>query len=47
MAGSPLCDGKRFADNLLAVMRGVWKAWIEQPGFPLAGSVSDQGGEPR
>jgi predicted O-linked N-acetylglucosamine transferase (SPINDLY family) len=30
MTGSPLCDGKRFADNLLAVVRHVWKEWVKQ-----------------
>jgi protein O-GlcNAc transferase len=28
MAASPLCDGKRFAANLLAVLRGVWRRWV-------------------
>ena len=27
MAASPLCDGKRFATNLLALLREVWKEW--------------------
>jgi predicted O-linked N-acetylglucosamine transferase (SPINDLY family) len=25
MAASPLCDGKRFAENLASILRGVWK----------------------
>lgn len=25
MAASPLCDGRRFAENLLAILRTVWK----------------------
>jgi predicted O-linked N-acetylglucosamine transferase (SPINDLY family) len=29
MAGSPLCDGRRFAANLLAVVRGAWRRWVE------------------
>ena len=27
MAASPLCDGKRFAANLLDVLWGVWQEW--------------------
>jgi predicted O-linked N-acetylglucosamine transferase (SPINDLY family) len=27
MAGSPLCDGPRFARNLMALLRGVWRRW--------------------
>ena len=27
MAASPLCDGKRFAENLMQVLRAVWRAW--------------------
>jgi predicted O-linked N-acetylglucosamine transferase (SPINDLY family) len=27
MAGSPLCDGTRFAANLTQVLRGVWRRW--------------------
>jgi predicted O-linked N-acetylglucosamine transferase (SPINDLY family) len=27
MAASPLCDGKRFASNVLAILHGVWKSW--------------------
>jgi predicted O-linked N-acetylglucosamine transferase (SPINDLY family) len=28
MACSPLCDGKRFAENLLRVLREVWREWV-------------------
>jgi protein O-GlcNAc transferase len=27
MARSPLCDGPRFAANLMAVLRGAWRRW--------------------
>ena len=27
VAASPLCDGKRFAENLMHVVRGAWRAW--------------------
>jgi predicted O-linked N-acetylglucosamine transferase (SPINDLY family) len=27
MAASPLCDGPRFARNLLAILRGAWQEW--------------------
>jgi predicted O-linked N-acetylglucosamine transferase (SPINDLY family) len=27
MAASPLCDGPRFARNLLALLRGPWRHW--------------------
>ena len=27
MAASPLCDGPRFAANLLAALRDVWRHW--------------------
>jgi predicted O-linked N-acetylglucosamine transferase (SPINDLY family) len=27
MAGSPLCDGQRLAENLLSLLRGVWQDW--------------------
>ncbi len=30
MAASPLCDGKRFAANLAALLRDVWRHWVEQ-----------------
>jgi predicted O-linked N-acetylglucosamine transferase (SPINDLY family) len=28
MAGSPLCDGPRFAANLLQLLRGAWQQWL-------------------
>jgi predicted O-linked N-acetylglucosamine transferase (SPINDLY family) len=39
VASSPLCDGKRFADQLLQLLRNVWREWVEsQKGGPeLAG----------
>jgi predicted O-linked N-acetylglucosamine transferase (SPINDLY family) len=30
MAGSPLCDGRRFAANLLALLRDAWRQWAAQ-----------------
>jgi predicted O-linked N-acetylglucosamine transferase (SPINDLY family) len=27
---SPLCDGKRFAENLMQLLRGVWRDWVGQ-----------------
>ena len=27
MAASPLCDGKRFANNLALLLQGVWEQW--------------------
>jgi predicted O-linked N-acetylglucosamine transferase (SPINDLY family) len=30
MAASPLCDGPRFAGHLMALLRGVWRQWVEQ-----------------
>ncbi len=30
MAGSPLCDGKRFAANFAEIVRGVWRDWCRQ-----------------
>ena len=29
MASSPLCDGKRFAENFAEVLRGAWRHWCE------------------
>jgi protein O-GlcNAc transferase len=29
MAASPLCDGQRFAANLMRVLRGAWREWCE------------------
>jgi protein O-GlcNAc transferase len=31
MAASPLCDGKRFANNLLHLLRQVWRDWSNGP----------------
>jgi predicted O-linked N-acetylglucosamine transferase (SPINDLY family) len=28
MAGSPLCNGPRFAAQLMALLREVWKQWV-------------------
>jgi predicted O-linked N-acetylglucosamine transferase (SPINDLY family) len=36
MASSPLCDGKRFAQNLMQVLRGVWREWYAS-GIPGSG----------
>jgi predicted O-linked N-acetylglucosamine transferase (SPINDLY family) len=30
MAASPLCDGKRFAANLMTLLRDIWQQWITQ-----------------
>jgi protein O-GlcNAc transferase len=27
VAESPLCDGKRFAENLMEILRQVWRQW--------------------
>ncbi len=27
MAASPLCDGGRFVDNLLVLLREAWRGW--------------------
>lgn len=29
VASSPLCDGKRFADHLMAILRNVWRRWVD------------------
>jgi predicted O-linked N-acetylglucosamine transferase (SPINDLY family) len=31
VAGSPLCDGPRFAGNLMRLLRGVWRDWCSSP----------------
>jgi predicted O-linked N-acetylglucosamine transferase (SPINDLY family) len=31
MARSPLCDGQRFASNLLVLLRQVWRHWLASP----------------
>jgi protein O-GlcNAc transferase len=28
MAASPLCDGKRFAANLMGLLRDAWRTWV-------------------
>ena len=30
MAASPLCDGPRFAANLMQLLRDVWRRWCER-----------------
>ena len=30
MAASPLCDGKRFAANLMHVVRDAWREWCQR-----------------
>jgi len=30
MAASPLCDGHRFAANLMALLRNVWREWCRR-----------------
>ena len=30
MAASPLCDGKRFAANLMHVLRDAWQEWCHK-----------------
>jgi predicted O-linked N-acetylglucosamine transferase (SPINDLY family) len=30
MAASPLCDGRRFAANLMALLRNVWRQWCQR-----------------
>jgi predicted O-linked N-acetylglucosamine transferase (SPINDLY family) len=32
MAASPLCDGKRFAENFVEVLRRVWRDWCSETG---------------
>ena len=27
MANSPICDGKKFADNFTAIMKKIWREW--------------------
>jgi protein O-GlcNAc transferase len=29
VAGSPLCDGQRFAENFTAILRGAWRRWCD------------------
>jgi len=30
MASSPLCDGRKFADDFLQLLRGAWRKWCRQ-----------------
>jgi protein O-GlcNAc transferase len=30
MASSPLCDGRRFAANVMALLRGIWREWVDR-----------------
>jgi predicted O-linked N-acetylglucosamine transferase (SPINDLY family) len=30
MAASPLCDGQRFAANLMTLLRSTWQRWVVQ-----------------
>jgi protein O-GlcNAc transferase len=30
MAGSPLCDGRRIAESLVQLLRGVWRDWCKR-----------------
>jgi predicted O-linked N-acetylglucosamine transferase (SPINDLY family) len=30
MAASPLCDGRRFANNLMRLIRDIWRQWCDQ-----------------
>ena len=30
MAASPLCDGPRFAMNLMSVLREAWRQWVDR-----------------
>ena len=41
MAASPLCDGNRFAGNLMSLLRGVWRERVERrpQSRPVAGST--------
>lgn len=29
VAASPLCDGERFAEDLLQLLRGAWREWVD------------------
>jgi protein O-GlcNAc transferase len=37
VAASPLCDGPRFAANLMAALRDVWRRWCEEQRLDHAG----------
>jgi predicted O-linked N-acetylglucosamine transferase (SPINDLY family) len=41
MIASPLCDGKRFAANLMQVLRGAWRQWCQDE--PAADSRTVRG----
>jgi predicted O-linked N-acetylglucosamine transferase (SPINDLY family) len=32
LARSPLCDGERLADELMAALRGAWREWAAGDG---------------
>jgi predicted O-linked N-acetylglucosamine transferase (SPINDLY family) len=32
LAASPLCDGNRFAENLMRMLRDVWQQWCRNAG---------------
>jgi predicted O-linked N-acetylglucosamine transferase (SPINDLY family) len=34
VAASPLCDGARFARNLVVALRELWRAWCVAPQRP-------------
>jgi protein O-GlcNAc transferase len=34
MAGSPLCDGKRFAQDFMAAVREAWRGWVNSGDAP-------------
>lgn len=36
MAASPLCDGRRFAKNLMHLLRGTWQAWCRREQVEIA-----------
>lgn len=46
MARSPLCDGARFADNLLKILRNVWQEWCNSP-HPGSPTPSDSNSRSR
>jgi predicted O-linked N-acetylglucosamine transferase (SPINDLY family) len=37
MEASPLCDGQKFAGNLMVLLRGAWREWTEKAGIAGAG----------
>ncbi len=43
MAASPLCDGRRFAENFMVILRGVWREWCEPGRVGQATARSHQG----